>query len=1089
MSPGARFCKKCGIPIGPPKADASATASAAKSQIRIAADSGASEAIEGERKTVTALFADIKGSTELEQDLDPEEARAIIDPALKLMIDAARRYEGYIVQSTGDGIFANFGAPVAHEDHPQRALYSALRMQEELRRYSAKLVADGGNPLQCRVGINTGEVVVRSITTGEGHTEYTPIGHTANLASRMQAVAPVGSIAVAEPTRKLCEGYFELKPLGPTKVKGVSEPVNVYEVAGVGPLRTRLDVSRARGFSRFVGRANDMQTLDAALEHAQAGNGQVVGIVAEAGTGKSRLCFEFLERCRARGMTIQVGRAVAHGKNIPYLPMLEAFRGYYGITDADSDRAVREKIAGRLLLTDESLRELLPVVFEFFGVPDPQRPVPRGMDPEAKQRQMFAVLRKEVREGNAASRLVTLIEDLHWMDAGSEAFLEQWVEAIAGSRAMLIVNFRPEYHASWNAKSYYRQIPLAPLGPEAVSELLDDLLGKDASIEGLAKSIHARTGGNPFFTEEVVQSLIESGALVGTRGAYKLVRPIERLNVPATVQAILAARIDRLGEREKSVLQAAAVIGKDFSEPVLLRVLGEIGREKRSEADLRAALGVLKEAEFIYEQSLYPVAEYTFKHPLTQEVAMRSQLQELRRRTHAAVARALEAAHADRLDETAALLAHHHAEAGEALSAARWHRRAAEWAGLNDIKAALYHWQRVRALARQVGGGTEPSALTVLACSQALTHGWRMGAAATEWAELFAEGCAAAERAGDLPALATLNATYSAVRGLNQGIALDYVRYAAEAVRIADRTGDAALHCGTRGFLCIAHLYAGQLRESERVCDEVIALAHEDPHLGKNVAGFSPLLAARFVRATCIGYTRDPASALRELPLVRQFTLDSGYPEQVVWASLTEAELKSAVGTHAGMRALAQTAIRLAENLGAGNEIPAAGPACYALAFDREWQSLLEAAGDGLRLIRERGAQRLLEPIFLAHLGAAQLELGNPAAGRAAAQEGVVFMRESKSAWDPHCYAVLVRAQLELGEPAGDISSTLDEYAALLERTGFHLYEGELHELRARLADREGHQAEKASSLERAFDCYTSLSMTQHAARVKGAIG
>jgi predicted ATPase len=547
--------------------------------------------------------------------------------------------------------------------------------------------------------VNTGEVVVRSITTGSGKTEYTPIGHTANLAARMQAVAATGSIAITEHTRRLVEGYFALNHRGPTRVKGVTEPVNVYEVMGPGPLRTKLDVSRVRGFTRFVGRESDMQTLDAALAQAQAGNGQVVGIVAEAGTGKSRLCFEFLERCRARGMSVLVGRAVAHGKNIPYLPMLEVFRGYYGITEADSDQAVREKIAGRLVLTDESLRELLPVVFEFFGVTDPKRPPPR-MDPEAKLRQLFAVLRKEMREGKAANRLVTLIEDLHWMDAGSEAFLEQLVEAIAGSRSVLIVNFRPEYHATWTAKSYYRQIPLAPLGSEAVRAMLEDLLGNDASIDGLAQPIYARTAGNPFFTEEVVQSLIESSALQGLRGSYRLVKPIERLQVPTTVQALLAARIDRLGEGEKFVLQSAAVIGKDFSEPILRRVVNGISHSPLSETELGLALRVLKDGDFILEQSLYPVPEYTFKHPLTQEVALHSQLRERRRRVHAAAAGALEEAHAGRLDEAAALLAHHHEEAGDALAAARWHRRAAEWAGITNAAEGVRHWERVRSLVR-----------------------------------------------------------------------------------------------------------------------------------------------------------------------------------------------------------------------------------------------------------------------------------------------------------------------------------------------------------------------------------------------------
>ena len=269
------------------------------------ADVPAPENLEGEHKTVTALFADIRGSTELEQDLDPEDARAIIDPALKIMIDAAQRYGGYVVQSTGDGIFAIFGAPVAHEDHPQRALYTALRIQKELKRYSAKVVAERGKPLEARVGVNTGEVVVRSITTGGGHTEYTPIGHTNNLASRMQTVAPTGSIAVTEQTRRLVEGYFALKPLGPTKVKGITEPVNVYEVIKLGPLRTRLQRSEGRGLTKFVGREREVEAMMHAAELAKSGRGQIVAAVGEAGTGKSRLVSEFKMISASGSMILQ----------------------------------------------------------------------------------------------------------------------------------------------------------------------------------------------------------------------------------------------------------------------------------------------------------------------------------------------------------------------------------------------------------------------------------------------------------------------------------------------------------------------------------------------------------------------------------------------------------------------------------------------------------------------------------------------------------------------------------------------------------------------------------------------------------------
>jgi class 3 adenylate cyclase len=317
--PDARFCAQCATSLTegqPSKPIAVPTSSGCRATV----DDAEHEVPEGERKTVTALFADIKGSTELMEDLDPEEARAIIDPALKLMIEAVRRYDGYVVQSTGDGIFALFGAPVAHEDHPQRALYAALRMQEELKRHSDRVRADGGLPIQARIGVNTGEVVVRSITTGADQTEYAPVGHTTNLASRMQTLAPIGSIAATEVTRNLCEGYFILKAPGATKVKGVSEPVNVYEVTGLGPLRTRLQRSAGRGFTKFVGREREMEAKHAA-ELAKSGHGQIFAAMAEPGVGKSRLFYEFKATSQSDWMVLETF-SISHGKASAYLPVI-----------------------------------------------------------------------------------------------------------------------------------------------------------------------------------------------------------------------------------------------------------------------------------------------------------------------------------------------------------------------------------------------------------------------------------------------------------------------------------------------------------------------------------------------------------------------------------------------------------------------------------------------------------------------------------------------------------------------------------------------------------------------------------------------
>jgi class 3 adenylate cyclase len=363
-------------------------------EIRVTPEQPDSSTIDGECKTVTALFADIKGSTELMEDLDPEEARAVIDPALRLMIDAAHRYDGYVVQSTGDGIFALFGAPVAHEDHPQRALYSALRMQEELRRCSAKVVADGSTPIQGRIGINTGEVVVRSIQTGAGQVEYTPIGHTTNLAARMQTAAPVGSIAVTEATRKLCEGHFILKPLGATKVKGVSEPVNVYEVTGLGPLRTRLQRAAGRGLTKFVGREREMEAMKAVAEQVQAGHGQIVVAMAEPGVGKSRLFFEFKATSQFGWMVLETF-SVSHGKASAYLPVIDLLRNYFRIASEDDERTRRGKVNGKVLTLERALEDTIPYLFGLLGIVEGDDPLAQ-MDGQIKKRRTLEAIKRIV---------------------------------------------------------------------------------------------------------------------------------------------------------------------------------------------------------------------------------------------------------------------------------------------------------------------------------------------------------------------------------------------------------------------------------------------------------------------------------------------------------------------------------------------------------------------------------------------------------------------------------------------------------------------------------------------------------------------
>jgi adenylate cyclase len=460
-----------------------------------------------------------------------------------------------------------------------------------------------------------------------------------------------------------------------------------------------------------------------------------------------------------------------------------------------------------MLLLDETLAEGLPLMFEFLGVADPERPAP-PLGPEARQRQLFEVSRRLARARSAREPAILLFEDLHWFDRASDEYIGKVVVEIApGNRTLILLNFRPEYHVAWMQRSYYQQLPLLPLGSEAIQELLADLLGTHSSLQRLADLIRVRTGGNPFFIEEIVQSLVEAGSLSGMRGAYRLCKPAEEIGVPASVQSILAARVDRLPEREKQVLQTASVIGQKFSEPILRRV-ADLG-----EAALPAALHALTSAEFLYEEALYPEAEYAFKHPLTQEVVYRSQLADRRERVHAAVARAIEEANGERLSEQAALLAFHCEHAGDAREAARWHRRAAEWVGLNHSDEALRHLGSVKELLDTLPETPEDLAERATLRSQIIVHLARLGDVEDKAASLFREGHEYAVRSGVLHVLAQLLNGFAILRGNTDGVAagLDLLL---ESIRQAEESRDQTLRVAVRYGLVFAYCWAGRLRET-----------------------------------------------------------------------------------------------------------------------------------------------------------------------------------------------------------------------------------------------------------------------------------
>jgi len=654
----ATFCGGCGAPltasaaparVAPPPAYASPrTYTPAHLAERIL---GSRASLEGERKQVTVMFADLKGSMELLAERDPEEARLILDPVLERMMDAVHRYQGTVNQVMGDGIMALFGAPVAHEDHAVRAGYAALSMVESISALAAEQERRLGFRVQIRVGLNSGEVVVRAIGS-DLRMDYSAVGQTTHLAARMEQLAGPGSIFVTEAFTRLTEGYLHFKPLGLVTVKGLPDPVDVSELVGAEPTRARFQAAASRGLTRFVGRADELKLLLEALDRAEARAGQVVAVIGEPGVGKSRLFHELVRSTRTTGWLVLETGSVSYGQKTTWMPVAELLRTLFQIDDRADPADIRDQVSARLSALDASLADVLPAVLWLLDVPVDE-PGWKALDPEQRRQATLDGIRRVLVWQSRQRPLLLVFENLHWIDAETQTFLNRLVDGLRGTRILLLVSYRPEYHHGWASKTYYSQVRLDPLAPGTAEEFLHTLLGDAPDLVPLKELLIERAQGNPFFLEESVRPLVETKMVVGSRGAFHLARPLSAIRVPASVQTLLAARIDRLSLEEKKLLQSAAVIGREFSLPLLQAIMGSEG------GDLGDGIARLQAAEFLFESNLFPEIEYTFKHVLTQEVAYDSLLQDKRRALHARILDALEQLAADRLASETEHLAHH----------------------------------------------------------------------------------------------------------------------------------------------------------------------------------------------------------------------------------------------------------------------------------------------------------------------------------------------------------------------------------------------------------------------------------------------
>lgn len=788
--PSAKFCGACGSLLD--------TSHKARQTV------GGSE-----RKHATVLFADVADSTSIIAGLDPEEAIEQLRPVLAVMTNSVQRFGGAVVHALGDGVMALFGAPRAQEGHALLACKAALAMQ------SAMPHLDGAPTI--RVGLHSGDVVAgRGALSGE---MIDAMGVTVNIANRVEQIAEPGGIYLTSDCYRLVRSYCDARSLGLQPVRGLPQSMEIYQLLGLRPA-VASGQFRDTPLATFCGREDEFATLQQALSKAEQGNPSVIGVTAAPGIGKSRLCYEFAEWCRRRMVPVLEARALPYGHAMPFQPVLETLRSFLRISASTEAIAAREQIAQRLCGLDTTLEQDLPLIYDFLGIPDPERPLPK-LDPSTRHTKLRDFVHRLVRI-IGKSTTVILVEDLHWLDESSEDFITTLVDAVEGTNILLVVNFRPSYAASWMKRPYYEELPLAELSAAQICKLTSELIGDDPRLQDIRRLIAERSGGNPFFAEELVRSLADSGILSGDPGRYHL-GPVGYVGsagyaagLPATVQAVIGARIDRLGDVDKATIQIAAIIGKEFPQTILEQV-ANIGPE-----DAERSLQRLCSGEFILESAGLEGHCFAFRHPLIQEVAYAMQLRARRGPLHAAVAKASEIFYARHLDEFAGLIAHHYEAAGQRRDAAAYLQRAAMWVGKTDSAQALAHWRKVRGLMRDQPRSESNDRLKAFACGQILSFGWREGMSVEEARPIAEEGVRWSHDIGDTLHETLVLGGYGRIIAAT-GAADAYADVVKEALSRFPRQEDAGLRAIFNAMLSQACSFAGRLREALDANTEALA--------------------------------------------------------------------------------------------------------------------------------------------------------------------------------------------------------------------------------------------------------------------------
>jgi class 3 adenylate cyclase/tetratricopeptide (TPR) repeat protein len=944
----AKFCPECGHPVEPVEHDPR-FASPRNYTPQHLADRilGERAGIQGERKQVTVLFADIKGSMEVFADRDPEAAQKLFDPVLDCMIEAVHHYEGTVHRVMGDGIMALFGAPIAHENHAVRACYAALRMQEAVAQYSDQVHRSQGLAVEIRVGINSGEIVVCAIGN-DLHMDYTVVGQTANLAARMEQMAKPGSVLTTADTLQLVEGYIAVEPLGPVPVKGIPCLVQLYEVMGAGAARTRLEASAERGLTRFVGRDVEMKQLHYVQQIAGNGHVQVVAIVGEAGVGKSRLVDEFIRSQQAADWLVLQSNSASYGRATPYLPVIELFRHYFKINVDEDTRSICEKVKSKILTLDSSFQEEIPPMLDLLDALDKEHPF-RSLDPLRHRQCTYQAVGRLLSSESRVQPVVAVFEDLHSSDSLTLGLLNELVVGVQNARLLLVVTYRPGHRDEWRNRPNYRQLRLEPLACDSLAEFLLALLGSDLSLPALKSFLVDRANGNPFFVEEIVRALIDTGVLEGTRGRYRLGRPFSSVEIPPTVQAVLAARIDALPAAEKRLLQEAAVIGRDATFNLLHAICGQ------TEDELRDRLDNLQAADFLYTTRLFPELQYTFKHSLTHDVSYSGILHERRRDIHTRVVDAIEKLYVDRLGEQVERLAYH-AVRGEWREKAMQYLWAAGRLALSEARAYFEQALDILKSLRESEAALEDAFEIRLELRPVL----RQLGEARQMLEHLREAEAISERLKDDLRRGRVCAFMTTVLS-TLGELEEALLTGTRALEIARRVGDLRLRILSTSYLEQAHYYRGEYEHVvELATDNLAALPADWVHEYFGMAVPASIFGRAWLIMSLAELGRFAEAAKYEVEAI-QLAEPTQHAHTVGWARLAASMLHLYKGDWATARLLVEHWLNTPGPLDVAVLLPwAVASSAWALAEIGETSEALSRVREGEQLLERQAARGIV---------------------------------------------------------------------------------------------------------------------------------